>query len=168
MQCGADSLQGDLIGGFNLTTKGHGSAVDHMLKFGIPIVIVGGGGYTVENVARCWAYETSIILGKEVENELPENLDYANEYKDEYFLHYNNVKHRNEEANNKDYLEKLLKKVDDHLKHLDSAPNVLKTEIPSDYRFRDEEIWQETSDPKIIDQFIFRDKGVKHLQEHHD
>lgn len=47
LQCGADSLHGDVIGGFNMTTKGHGAAIQHMLKFGIPIILVGGGGYTV-------------------------------------------------------------------------------------------------------------------------
>lgn len=35
-------------------------------KFGVPIIMVGGGGYTVENVARCWAYETSLALDSEI------------------------------------------------------------------------------------------------------
>lgn len=34
-----------------------------MLNFGLPTIIMGGGGYTVQNVSRCWAYETSIALG---------------------------------------------------------------------------------------------------------
>jgi hypothetical protein len=26
--------------------------------------VLGGGGYTVRNVARCWTYETAVLLGK--------------------------------------------------------------------------------------------------------
>jgi len=27
-----------------------------MMGFNVPMVLLGGGGYTIENVARCWAY----------------------------------------------------------------------------------------------------------------
>ena len=37
-----------------------------MLGYGIPIVVLGGGGYNVKNVARCWAYETGICLGRKI------------------------------------------------------------------------------------------------------
>ena len=50
--CGADSVRGDLIGKFNVSNKGHGAAVKHMIRYGLPVVVVGGGGYTIENVAR--------------------------------------------------------------------------------------------------------------------
>ena len=40
-------------------------------SFRVPTLVLGGGGYTVRNVSRCWTYETSIVLGKEVKNELP-------------------------------------------------------------------------------------------------
>lgn len=168
MQCGADSLQGDLIGGFNLTTKGHGSNVTQMMKYNIPMILVGGGGYTVENVSRCWAYETSLVLGKELPNQLPSNLEFANDYRDEFVLHYNNVKHVNEEKNNREYLDKLLAKIDQHLKKIESAPNIKGVEIPTDYKLKDEDVWNESTDQKIIDSFIFKDKGVKHLQQHED
>lgn len=35
--------------------------------------MVGGGGYTIRNVSRCWTYETSVALGTEIANELPYN-----------------------------------------------------------------------------------------------
>lgn len=63
MQLGADSLCYDKLGQFNLSLKGHGNCVKYMLSFGIPIIMVGGGGYTIDNVSRCWAYETGIALG---------------------------------------------------------------------------------------------------------
>ena len=30
------------------------------------MIVLGGGGYNVKNVARCWAYETGICLGKQL------------------------------------------------------------------------------------------------------
>ena len=35
--------------------------------------MVGGGGYTLRNVPRCWTYETSVALGIEIDNEIPYN-----------------------------------------------------------------------------------------------
>ena len=42
-----------------------------MKKFNIPMVVLGGGGYTIRNVARCWAYETSLLLDTQISNDLP-------------------------------------------------------------------------------------------------
>ena len=36
-------------------------------------MLLGGGGYTVKNVARTWAYETGIVLGEELDENLPYN-----------------------------------------------------------------------------------------------
>ena len=73
-QCGADSLTGDRLGSFNLSLRGHGDCVTYMKQFNRPLVrhccclvcnhllihpfqvVLGGGGYTVRNVARCWRY----------------------------------------------------------------------------------------------------------------
>jgi len=60
LQCGADSLTNDRLGCFNLTLKGHGKCVEFMKSFNVPMILLGGGGYRVENVARCWAYETAL------------------------------------------------------------------------------------------------------------
>jgi len=34
-----------------------------MMNFGLPMIILGEGGYNIPNVARCWAYETGLALG---------------------------------------------------------------------------------------------------------
>jgi histone deacetylase 1/2 len=52
LQCGADSLSGDRLGCFNLSLRGHGSCVEYMKSFNVPLLLLGGGGYTVRNVAR--------------------------------------------------------------------------------------------------------------------
>ncbi|KAK3598202.1 hypothetical protein CHS0354_026603, partial [Potamilus streckersoni] len=76
MQCGADSLSGDRLGCFNLTLKGHRKCVEFMTKWNLPMLLLEGGGYNKRNVARCWTYETSLVLGTELANKLP--------YKDYY------------------------------------------------------------------------------------
>ena len=63
IQLGADSLCHDKLGQFNLSLKGHGNCLKYMLGYGLPTIMLGGGGYTIENVSRCWAYETGIALG---------------------------------------------------------------------------------------------------------
>ena len=68
LQCGADSLSGDRLGCFNLTLKGHGKCVDFVKRYNLPLLLLGGGGYTIRNVARCWTYETSMALGVEIAN----------------------------------------------------------------------------------------------------
>ena len=60
---GADSLAGDKLGAFNLSMRGHAAALMSMKAFGIPMMVLGGGGYRISNVARCWAFETGQILG---------------------------------------------------------------------------------------------------------
>lgn len=39
-----------------------------MKKFNVPILMLGGGGYTIRNVARCWTYETAVALGQDIPN----------------------------------------------------------------------------------------------------
>lgn len=67
LQCGADSLAGDRLGCFNLSMLGHASCVSFVKSFNIPTLIVGGGGYTIRNVARAWTYETGVILGEQLD-----------------------------------------------------------------------------------------------------
>ena len=68
MQCGADSLSYDKLGDFCLTVKGHGECVNYVKKFNLPILLLGGGGYTIENVARCWTYETAVCLDEVIDD----------------------------------------------------------------------------------------------------
>ena len=46
------SLPGDRLGCFNLTLKGHAKCVEFMKKYNLPLMLLGGGGYTIRNVAR--------------------------------------------------------------------------------------------------------------------
>ncbi|KAI4233523.1 MAG: hypothetical protein LQ352_008243 [Teloschistes flavicans] len=73
LQCGGDSLSGDRLGCFNLSMRGHANCVSFVKGFNLPTLVLGGGGYTMRNVARTWAYETGLLLNHPMKNELPYN-----------------------------------------------------------------------------------------------
>ena len=103
MQCGADSLSGDRLGCFNLSTRGHGACVKFVKSFNVPMLVLGGGGYTLRNVARCWTYETSVLLDEEISESLPQEDEYLGYYAPDYKLHppISNM----ENTNSKEYLQ---------------------------------------------------------------
>jgi histone deacetylase 1/2 len=119
LQCGADSLAGDRLGCFNLTLKGHASCVEFMKSFNKPLLILGGGGYTIRNVARCWTYETSIALDEEVPNELPYN-DYFEYFGPDFGLQISQTNMDN--LNTPEYLQKCLENLIENLRHVKNAP----------------------------------------------
>ncbi|KAK7100057.1 probable histone deacetylase 1-B [Littorina saxatilis] len=129
LQCGADSLSGDRLGCFNLTLKGHGKCVEFMKKWNLPLLLLGGGGYTIRNVARCWTYETSIALGVEVANELPYN-DYFEYYGPDFKLHISPSNMANQ--NTSEYMEKIKSRLFENLRMLPHAPGVQMQAIPED------------------------------------
>jgi histone deacetylase 1/2 len=84
--------------------QGHAECVKYVKSFGLPTLVLGGGGYTIRNVARCWAYETAVLLDTPISDEIPYN-DYFDFYGPDYRLHLTpstmenqNTKERLEEA----------------------------------------------------------------------
>jgi histone deacetylase 1/2 len=129
LQCGADSLTGDRLGCFNLTLKGHAKSVEFMKKYGLPLLILGGGGYTIRNVARCWTYETAVALGSDIANELPYN-DYFEYFGPDFKLHISASNMANQ--NTTEYLDKIKTRLFENLRMLPCAPGVQMTAIPED------------------------------------
>ncbi|KAH6662548.1 hypothetical protein B0J14DRAFT_525048 [Halenospora varia] len=127
LQCGGDSLSGDRLGCFNLSMRGHANCVNFVKGFGMPTLVLGGGGYTMRNVARTWAYETGVLVGQDMNPTLPFN-EYYEYYGPDYEL---DVRSSNmENANSKDYLEKIKIQVIENLKKTAHAPSVQMTDVP--------------------------------------
>jgi hypothetical protein len=42
---------------------GHSNCLEFLSRYNVPMLVLGGGGYTLRNVARCWTYETGRMLG---------------------------------------------------------------------------------------------------------
>ena len=102
LQCGADSLSGDRLGCFNLSIRGHADCVQFMRSYDVPLLVLGGGGYTLRNVPRCWTYETAVLLDTPIKDTMPYN-DYFEYFAPEYKFHLpvSNM----ENLNTKKYLE---------------------------------------------------------------
>ncbi len=130
LQCGADSLAHDRLGCFNLSIKGHGKCVEYVKGFNIPTLVLGGGGYTVRNVARCWTYETSVCVDKDLLNELPYNTEYFEYFSPDFSLHPE-VNMRQENANSRQYLETIVATTHDNLKMVAHAPSVQMQDTPA-------------------------------------
>ncbi|XP_071807574.1 probable histone deacetylase 1-A [Asterias amurensis] len=121
LQCGADSLSGDRLGCFNLTLKGHAKCVEFMKQYNLPLLLLGGGGYTIRNVARCWTYETATALGVEIANELPYN-DYFEYFGPDFKLHISPSNMTNQ--NTGDYLDKIKTRLYENMRMIPHAPGV--------------------------------------------
>ncbi|KAK3807833.1 MAG: hypothetical protein J3Q66DRAFT_85101 [Benniella sp.] len=136
LQCGADSLSGDKLGCFNLSMKGHANCVAFVKKLNLPLLILGGGGYTMRNVARAWCYETGVAVGQEVGPDMPFN-DYYEYFGPDYKL---DVKPSNmDNANTLEYLEKIKQQVFENLARSKGAPSVQMQPVPRDLNLSDDE-----------------------------
>lgn len=142
LQCGADSLGHDRLGCFNLNIRGHGACVSFVKSFRLPLLVVGGGGYTPRNVARAWAHETSICIGadKDLNPVLPQHMPFRNAFMREgetLFPPLHETKYENK--NTREYMEKILIKVNEELRFMQGAPSVQMQYIPPDLQaWRDE------------------------------
>ena len=153
LQCGGDSLSGDRLGCFNLSMRGHANCVSFVQSFNLPVLILGGGGYTMRNVSRTWAYETGLLVGQTMGPELPYNdyyevsinhalespcprylsatpLTFLQYYAPDYEL---DVRTSNmDNANSPEYLSKIKTQVLENLKRTTFAPSVQMAEVPRD------------------------------------
>jgi len=159
LQCGADSLSGDRLGCFNLSLKGHGRCVEFVQGFGVPLLVLGGGGYTIRNVARCWSYETSLLLKNDISDELPFN-DYLEYYGPDFRLHINPSNMEN--LNDPKYLEKMKIKLIENLRNVQGAPSVSMSEVPPDMYIDSDE---DDDDPEARISERERDRRVAHEAE---
>ncbi|KAH8174556.1 histone deacetylase domain-containing protein [Sarocladium implicatum] len=127
LQCGGDSLSGDRLGCFNLSMDGHANCVSYVKSFGLPTLVLGGGGYTMRNVARTWAFETGVLVGKEMDRVMPFN-EYYEYYAPDFEL---NVRSSNmENSNSREYLDKITAAVIDNLRQTGPAPSVQMQDVP--------------------------------------
>jgi histone deacetylase 1/2 len=129
LQCGADSLAGDKLGDFNLTLKGHGKCVEFIRSLNIPLILLGGGGYIIKNVSRCWAYETSIALNVDLPNDIPPTSTFYNYFTPEHTLHIQ-PDPTTPNSNTDKELRDIIVQVFSNLKQIDPVPSVQIQKIP--------------------------------------
>ncbi|CAO3598407.1 unnamed protein product [Absidia cylindrospora] len=162
LQLGGDSLAGDRLGCFNLSMKGHASCVEFIKSFNIPMMMVGGGGYTIRNVARTWTFETGLAVGEDLtQQDLPYN-NYFEYFGPEFKLDVpsNNMTNHN----TRDYLERTIAKIFDNLRYMPFAPSVGMQEVPRDFKPDDyidgEDSEHENADARMTQKRKLQTMGV--------
>jgi len=124
MQCGADSLVGDRIGTFNLSSTCHAQCLQFVRGFGLPMLVLGGGGYTMSSVARCWAMETALLCNAPVnEHTLVPEHAFSTYYTPNARLGIPS-EHSRRNENSNGYVEKLLGLLMDQLRRVQGPPSV--------------------------------------------
>ncbi|KAF9459456.1 histone deacetylase Hda1 [Collybia nuda] len=127
LQCGTDSLSGDKLGCLNLSMRGHANCVKFVKSFNKPLLLLGGGGYTMRNVSRAWAYETGLAAGVELGPEIPVN-EYYEYFGPDYEL---DVKSSNtDDMNTPAYLDRVKRIVMENLRYTGGPPSVQMSDIP--------------------------------------
>lgn len=70
VQLGVDGLPRDPVGAVGAWAVhgpgGVGWAVDNVLRWGVPVAFLGGGGYDHANAARAWATATAAVVGQQL------------------------------------------------------------------------------------------------------
>jgi len=166
LQCGADSLSEDRLGCFNLSVHGHGRCVKFVKSFNIPMLVLGGGGYTPRNVARCWTYETSVCLGVDIPNEIPQDYGYIEHFGPDFDINYEtkNPEHKDENTlQDFDTMQQLIQKL---LKNTIHAPSVQMKDIHEPPVKDDDE--DDSMNPDVRDGKRQRDKRIHHAGEFYD
>lgn len=103
--------------------------MEFVKSFNLPMLMLGGGDYTIHNGAGCWTYETAVALDTEIPNELPYN-DYFEYFGPDFKLHISPSNMTNHSTN--EYLEKIKKWLFENLRMLPHAPGVQMQAIPED------------------------------------
>lgn len=164
LQCGADSLNCDRLGRFNLSLAGHGECVRFVKSFGLPTLVLGGGGYTIKNVSRCWTNETAIVLGQEISNDLP-FTEYMEYFAPDFQLHPPVAKTIAND-NTPSYMHFVRQSVVENLRSLACAPSVEMHYVPPPIFFDDDAEWQCNPDERESQREV--DMRVESLAEYYD
>jgi hypothetical protein len=109
-----------------LTIKVHAKRVSFVKSSGIPTLLL-GGEYNVRRVARCWMYETAMLLDQKVDGTIPCN-DYWQYCEADHKLHV--LQTAAENKSDEAYLERLTIKMLENLRSLNAAPSVQLQEAP--------------------------------------
>lgn len=115
------------MGNFNLSINGHAECVRFVSSYNLPTLVLGGGGYSIRNVSRCWTNETAVLLDVDLPNDLPNN-DYFAHFAPDYKLQNTGIEMEN--LNTRSYLDTLLTQVRKNIRTLQHAPSVQMKAIP--------------------------------------
>lgn len=152
LQCGADSLAGDRLGRFNVQVQGHGACVAYCKSLKIPLLLVGGGGYTPRNVARAWAHETSIAIGCDanIDPIIPDHTPYRSHFRHETLFPTLEqiLGDPRPNRNSPKKISDIVQSITEQLRFVNAAPSVQSMYIPPDLTAFKEEVDQRLAEER--------------------
>ena len=142
------------------------------MGYGLPMLVLGGGGYTIRNVARCWTYETSLLLNETIPDDIPYN-DYYEYFAPSHklFLQPNpNMSDRN----HPETLHLIMQRVLERLQLLQGAPSVAFRHREEDTRYHllsqqmaeERERREEEEGDRSVEDDSRRDNGFSSSAQH--
>jgi acetoin utilization deacetylase AcuC-like enzyme len=70
LELGMDILSTDPLAHFKMTNNAFADLLPKLIRFNLPLLAVGGGGYNPENTARGWALLWTVLCGIEPESDM--------------------------------------------------------------------------------------------------
>lgn len=149
IQCGADALAGDPTKAFNISSECYAQCLRQVLRWGLPTLVLGGGGYNNCNTAKCWALLTAVCLEDPaspplklagLSEDLPEH-DQLGDFSGDYLLPVQETNMKNE--NTPGELHLLFEKIQ---KNLECLANERKENEGNEETEKDAEQESESSD----------------------
>ena len=111
-------MAGDPLGKWNLSIKSYADCLKKIMAWKKPLMILGGGGYKTSSSARCYAYLTSVVIGKQISDEIPEH-EYFEDYAPDFMLQADAGRQADE--NTDAYVEQIRKLIDAQSQSLQST-----------------------------------------------
>ncbi|CAG0893288.1 unnamed protein product [Cyprideis torosa] len=125
VQCGADTIIGDRLGGFNLTPAAICKCVSLFKSWKLPMLVLGGGGYHLTNTARTWAAVSHVLLDLPVPSDVPDHK-YMVKYSPTFEMNVYPGMQR--DRNSPDYVNSLLEEVNKQVKGIRLVQSVVAVE----------------------------------------
>jgi histone deacetylase HOS2 len=164
LQCGADSLAGDRLGKFNLQVQGHGSCVEFCKKYNLPLLLLGGGGYTPRNVARAWAWETAIAIDckDKIDRKIPSHTQWRDHFRQDVLLPSLEqiVGEPRANRNTDKRMREIVEHVTEQLRFVQHAPSVQSMVIPPDLAGLRDEV-----EERIREENELKDENLRRARE---
>ncbi|KAI8597886.1 hypothetical protein EDD21DRAFT_396391 [Dissophora ornata] len=120
LQCGVDGMAGDPLGKWNLSIKSYADCLKKIMAWKRPLMVLGGGGYKTSSAARCYANLTSVVIGRQISDEIPEH-EYFEDYAPDFMLQVGAGRQADE--NTDAYIEQIRKLIDAQSQTLQPTKN---------------------------------------------
>ncbi|XP_058978362.1 histone deacetylase 8-like [Musca domestica] len=114
VQCGADVIVGDPLGGSNLIPQDLMECIRVILDYPVPCVFLGGGGYNLANSSRYWCQLTAALCDEVLEDDVPSDNENFLKYGPYYSLSITAMSTLRDE-NCEDDLEQQCRTIEEHL-----------------------------------------------------